>query len=239
MWSPSALAVACAWLVLRVMVLALCSLLLSSGPRCSTPWPVWTRGAAMQRDLAALVAVTAMACAWLVLLVAMLSRCVFFDCRQAPVAWHHGVLGQGCSLPVYATTGIMVQTVQKVRSSCSSWTRLWRCPLVCNIWCRRDSAITLAVPQLQFVAFYDRCRGADGARHRLEVPQLLFLVQVVDSPVVAQRQIPTVLVFRRLQRCPSCSTSTWWSTFLFTRSDAEFQLSFVTVEVPQNSSSTS
>ena len=104
MWSPSALAVACAWLVLRVMVLALCSLLLSSGPRCSTPWLVWTRGAAMQRDLAALV-VTAMACAWLVLLVTMLSRCVLFDCRQARVAWHHGVLGQGCSSPVFATTG--------------------------------------------------------------------------------------------------------------------------------------
>ena len=86
MWSPSALAVACAWLVLRVMVLTLCSLLLSSGPRCSTPWPVWTRGEAVQRDLAALVAVTAMACAWLVLLVAMLSRCVLFECRQARVA---------------------------------------------------------------------------------------------------------------------------------------------------------
>ena len=68
--SPSALAVVCAWLVLRVVLLALCSLLLSSGPRCSTLWPVWTRGAAMQRDLAAFV-VTAMACACLVLLVAI------------------------------------------------------------------------------------------------------------------------------------------------------------------------
>ena len=28
---------------------AICSLLFSSGPRCSTPWPVWTRRAAMQR----------------------------------------------------------------------------------------------------------------------------------------------------------------------------------------------
>ena len=30
----------CAWLVLRVLLLALCSFLRSSGPRCSTPWRV-------------------------------------------------------------------------------------------------------------------------------------------------------------------------------------------------------
>ena len=63
--------------------------------------------------VAALVAVMAVACAWLVLLVTLLSRCVPFDCRQALVAWLHAVLGQGCSLPVHATTGFMVQTVQK------------------------------------------------------------------------------------------------------------------------------
>ena len=167
MWSPSALAVECAWLVLLVMVLALCSLLLSSGTRCSTPWKAWTRGAAMQRDLAALVAVTAMACAWLVLLVAMLSRCVLFDCRQAPVAWHHGVLGQGCSLPVYATTGTMVQTVQKVWSSCSSWTRLWTCPLVQRLVSSRQSDIcggsAVAVHRVQRqVPWSRRCRTPLG-----------------------------------------------------------------------------
>ena len=137
----------------------------------------------MQRDLAAFVVVTAMACACLVLQVTMLSRCVLFDCRQVSVAWHH------------------------------SWTWLFVTRL-CNDW----------------------CHGPDSAGHLLEVPQLLFLVQVIDFPVVAQRQIPLVLVFRRLQRFPCCSTSTWWSAFMFSRSDAEFQLSFETVEVPQNSS---
>ena len=34
------MAAVCAWLVLRVLLLALCSFLRSSGPRCSTPWPV-------------------------------------------------------------------------------------------------------------------------------------------------------------------------------------------------------
>ena len=61
---------------------------------------------------------------------------------------------------------------------------------MCNVWCRRDSAITVAVAQLQFVAFNDRCRGADGARHRLEVPQLLCLLQVVDSPVCGTEANP-------------------------------------------------
>ena len=42
--SSSFLAVACARLVLLViMLLVLCSLLLLPGPRCSTSWPVWTR----------------------------------------------------------------------------------------------------------------------------------------------------------------------------------------------------
>ena len=40
----STLAVACVMLVLLVLVLlSLSSLLLSSGPRCLTSWPVWTR----------------------------------------------------------------------------------------------------------------------------------------------------------------------------------------------------
>ena len=33
------------------------------------------------------------------------------DCRQAPLAWLHAGLGQHYSLPVYATTDVMVQTV--------------------------------------------------------------------------------------------------------------------------------
>ena len=66
----------------------------------------------MRDSYAALVVVTAVVCAWLVFLVTMLSRCVLFDCRQARVAGHHGALGESCSLPVCATTGLMVQTVQ-------------------------------------------------------------------------------------------------------------------------------
>ena len=41
-WS-STVAVVSAWLVLLVLLLVLFSFLLSSGPRCSTPWPVRTR----------------------------------------------------------------------------------------------------------------------------------------------------------------------------------------------------
>ena len=142
-----------------VFLVALCSLRLTTGPRCSASWLVWTRRTVFHhlwcahrrllqwhvqwlvsqvvllalysfflpsgqdarqlgrcgsegQLLDALVVVTAVVCAWLVLLVTMLSRCILFDCRQARVAGHHGAPGQGCSLPVCATTRLMVQTVQ-------------------------------------------------------------------------------------------------------------------------------
>ena len=41
------LAAACAWLVLLVLLLALCSFTLSSDPRCAASWPVWIRSTVM------------------------------------------------------------------------------------------------------------------------------------------------------------------------------------------------
>ena len=64
-------------------------------------------GMDLRDSCAALVVVAALVVyGWL------LSRCILFGCRQARVAGHHGVPGQGCSLPVCATTRLMVQTVQ-------------------------------------------------------------------------------------------------------------------------------
>ena len=75
--SLSALAGACARLVLQVMLLALCSLSSVVKPKMLD-----TLAHMDQRDsYAALVVVTAVVCAWLVFLVTMLSRCVLFDCR--------------------------------------------------------------------------------------------------------------------------------------------------------------
>ena len=138
-------------LVLLVMFLfALCSLRLTTGPRCLASWlvrirrtvfhdygaltvdsgqwhvqgwfyrlcsslciPSSCRQAKMlgilagmdQRDkYSALVVVTAVVCAWLVFLVPLLSRCILFDFRQARDAGHHGAPGQGCSLPVCASS---------------------------------------------------------------------------------------------------------------------------------------
>ena len=69
-----------AWLVLLVtMHFGLRSLMLSSCPRCSASWSVWTRRTVVQGDLVDL----AMACARLVLLVRCSTCCVHFACRQA------------------------------------------------------------------------------------------------------------------------------------------------------------
>ena len=74
------MAVACAVLVLLVtMHLALCSLLASTGPRCSASWPVWTRRT------------VAVAFTWLVLLGIM-----HFPGSLA-LSWTPGaILGRGC-----------------------------------------------------------------------------------------------------------------------------------------------
>ena len=165
-----------------------------------------------QRDsYAALVVVTAVVCAWLFFLVTMLSRCVLFDCRQARVARHHGALGESCSLPVCATTGLMVQTVQiyvleqfldKVVTRplrpwslhrCISWTRL------------------LSSPQ---------CRGPDSEKTVWFFRSCSSLM-VVDIPFVTQRPIPMVqrwtIEFSQLQfalggRCPCYAVVKFSST---------------------------
>ena len=130
---------------------------------------------------AALVVVRAVVCAWLVFLVTILSRCVLLDCRQARVAWHHGALGQGCSLRFYATTGLMVQTVQ-MYVFVQFLNKVGDVPIVGphgphNAEARGDS--TGAVLGRGY-GHYDRCHGPDSA-NRLEVPQLQVIFKVVDS----------------------------------------------------------
>ena len=72
-------------------LLTLCSLLYSSGPRCSTSWLALTRRTATQRGLVALVVVAAVACLLLVCRCRCHTRCVPFDGRQARDARHHAV----------------------------------------------------------------------------------------------------------------------------------------------------
>ena len=79
-------------------------------------------GVDLRDSYASLVVVSAVACAWLVFLVTLISRCILFDCRQARVAGHHGVPGQGCSLPV-AQRHASWSRQCRCTGSCSSWTR--------------------------------------------------------------------------------------------------------------------
>ena len=82
--------VACAWLVLLVTIqFALCSLLLSSGPRCSASWWGWTRRTVIQRDRgrARRRQRQSQVYCWFFWVDAL--RAVFFVCRQARDARHH------------------------------------------------------------------------------------------------------------------------------------------------------
>ena len=105
------------------------------------------------------------ACAWLVFLVTLPSRCILFDCRQARVAGHHGVPGQGCSLPVCATTRLMVQTVQ-MYGFLQFLDKVGDSPVApvesTGAFLRRG------------YGHFDRCRGPDS-ENCLEVLQLLFI----------------------------------------------------------------
>ena len=114
-----------------------------------------------QKDIySVLVVVTAVVCAWLVFLVPMLSRCLFFDCRQARVARHHGAPGQGCSLPVQIY--VLVQFLNKVVTRPLRPWSLHRCIGHFDKFHGSDSTNCLEVPQLQLI-FTDV--GAKAALH--------------------------------------------------------------------------
>ena len=100
---------------------------LSSGPRCSASWPVWTRR--IFRHVQGLV------CWYLTMSLALCSSWL----SQAQGARHHGWHGPRDSY------------VEVHR--CSSWTRSLICPLVCYEWRRGpDNAENcLAIPHVQFI----------------------------------------------------------------------------------------
>ena len=88
---------------------AQCSLLLTTGPRCSTSWTVRNRRT-----------VTCSSCARLVFLAILHFALCFLPCLQARDARHHGRHGpQDSYVEVHR---------------CSSWTRSLTCPLVCYDW---------------------------------------------------------------------------------------------------------
>ena len=72
LWPRSSPTSAWSWLALLVLRFALCSLLLSTGPRCSASWPVWTRRTVMCSGLSTGFALC------------------FLRCRQAHDVRHHG-----------------------------------------------------------------------------------------------------------------------------------------------------
>ena len=145
---------------------------------------------------AALVVFTAVACAWLVFLV---SCCVLFDCRQARVAGHHGALGQGCSLPVCATTGLMVQTVQ-MYVFVQFLNKVGDLPVVGLHGPHSAGARGASTGAVlgRGYGHYDLCRGPDSV-NCLEVPQFRSCSSsmVVDIPVFTQRLIPMVLIIQK------------------------------------------
>ena len=141
------------------------------------------------------------ACALLVFLVTSLSCCVPFDCRQALSPGFMQFLDKAVRCPFMHR---QVLWSRQCRSLCSrsSWTRLWTCSLSACQALVVTLPKTVAVSQLQFCVFCDRCVVQDGVRHRLELPQLQFIFKVVDFPVVAMR-LPSCFVHGG--RYPCCT----------------------------------
>ena len=115
-----------------------------------------------------------MACAWIVLLVTMLSRCVPFYCRQARVARHHALLGQFFSL--------FMQRQGSWSRQCRKWCSSWTSSLA------HRCATTSAEVGPDNVQFLDKVLDMPvvvqrrvSAGHRLEMSQLQF-GQVVVFP---------------------------------------------------------
>ena len=181
---------------------AQCSLLLTTGPRCSTSWPVRNRSTA-----------TCSSCARLVFLaISNLALC-FLPCLQARDARHHGRRGPRDSY------------VEVHR--CSSWTRSLIFLLVCYEWRHDpDSAENcLAIPQVQLiitvVVFPFRCAVAvpHGPLRQqiIEIPLLLVFggrcpCLQVHFTVVVQRQISWSRLYvgpfsspEHGGRCPCCA----------------------------------
>ena len=98
--------------------------------------------------VAALVAVLAVACAWLVLLVTLLSRCVPFDCRQTRVARRHARLGPfpGSAVPGQVLLARRCATPGAV------------CVRAVRSVARGD---TIGAVRGRSLGHYDRCRGLD------------------------------------------------------------------------------
>ena len=147
---------------------AQCSRLLTTGPRCSTSWPVLNRRTVMCSS-----------CARLVFLAFLHLALCFLPCLQARDARHHGRYGPGgffrhvqglvCWYLTmsFALCSSWLSQAQDARHHgrhgpqdsyvevhrCSSWTRSLICPLVCYEWRHGpDSADNcLAIPQVQLI----------------------------------------------------------------------------------------
>ena len=183
---------------------AQCSLLLTTGPRCSTSWPVRNRRT-----------VTCSLCARLVFLAILHLALCFLPCLQARDGRHYGRYGpegffrhvQGLVCWVLtmslALCSSWLSQAQDVRHHdrhgpqdsvevhrCSSWTRSFSCPLVCYEW----------------------RHGPDSAENCLAIPQVLLIITVVFIPVVGADventfEIPQLqLVDAGLRACPAGST---------------------------------
>ena len=154
---------------------AQCSRLLTTGPRCSTSWPVLNRRTVMcsscpRAVFPSLSSGPRCSASWPVWTRRIFSACarlgllVFDDVPRAvlllvvsgPRSRHHGRHGpQDSYVEVHR---------------CSSWTRSFTCPLVCYEW----------------------RHGPDSAENCLAIPQVQFIITVVDIFFVTQRQFSFV-----------------------------------------------
>ena len=139
------------------------------------------------------------ACAW------MLSRSVPFYCRQARVAGNHAPLGPFCSLPVCATTGFLVQSVQMVVQFLDKLFLPSLCYGRCRIcWSGQCAALpveTLQVPFLDKVMVITTGAVVQTVQTVWKCRSCRLSSRSSTSPVVAQRRIHMVMV-----RFPSCRT---------------------------------
>ena len=123
-----------------------------------------------------------MACAWIKLLVMMLSRCVPIYCRQARVAVHHALLGPF----LVQTVQMVVQFLAKlfspvvVQRQVPDFVRT-----VCSVARGGSTGGVLG----QGYGHCDRCRDPDSV-NCLEVPPIRSCCSsmVVDIPVFTQRR---------------------------------------------------
>ena len=173
--------------------LALRSLLFSSGPGCSGSWPVWTR-----RSLFS----TAVAYAWLVLLVMLFALC-FLLLTSDPDARHlgrYGPEGQVCSLRVWPRSS------SNAAEACCGLVLLVTISLLyfllfvvgrtgmLGILVGMDQKVFSCFPVVHMpIVCVDRCHGYGV--HKTSGIFAVAVFQVVDTPFVTQRCNPMVWRF--------------------------------------------